>query len=407
MVYAIDREPIVNQHNKAVLDNAESVRDLIHQLKASLRSRYSQQHIIVTHEQLNSLVGLLQRAVPQFAGQVDVTEQASTLNASLTLPENPIGNFVNLKVVVEPGDKLNLERVSVGGVTLPGSLALFLFKTIGNMVTESEVASELVAHVEGVEMFPSSVMITVQPLDSLLKKLNTFKNGISVNKNEQLRLRTAYYLKHLTKIPVARNNPRLSLVNYMAPLFDEANRQSVIGEPADENAAAILALAVYTGHHRLANFIGDIQPSEKRAALPRFRPMLAGRRDLTQHFVLSAAIKILSDQGISAAIGEFKELMDRGRGGSGYSFIDLAADMAGVRFAELATDPDNATAFQKLISQNGSESLFFPSLDGLPEDLDKQKFVQDYGHVDSPKYKHTVEDIESRLEQLQVYQLGE
>ena len=107
-------------------------------------------------------------------------------------------------------------------------------------------------------------------------------------------------------MPVPRDDPRLSLVSYMAPLFAETIRQSSMQPHAQENAAAILALAVYTGHHRLANFIGDIQPSSERAALPRYRPVLAGRRDLTQHFVLSAGIKILSEQGVSAAIGEFK-----------------------------------------------------------------------------------------------------
>ena len=81
--------------------------------------------------------------------------------------------------------------------------------------------------------------------------------------------------------------------------------------------------------------------------------------------------------------------------------------MAGVRFAELATDPDNAEAFQKLIAQNGSERLFFPPLDGLPRDMNKQQFVDTFGHVDSPEYQRAVDDIEVRLEKLQVNQMGD
>ena len=406
-LYVIDREPLVAEHNKALLDNAESVGGLVNQLKASLRGRYSKQHIMITVDQLNSIVGLMQRAVPQFAGVIKVSGEESVFNASLTLPENPFGRYVNIEAVLHPGDKVNLDSVSVGGIPIPGSLALFALETAGNMMTESDVATELVAHVDRVQMFPSRILVTVQPLDSLLKKLNTFRSGISVSKNEALRLRTAYYLKFLSKMPVARNNPQLSLVSYLSPLFAETSRQSVIHNPEQENAAAILALAVYTGHHRFANFIGDIQPSSERAALPRYRPVLAGRRDLTQHFVLSAGIKVLSDQGVSAAIGEFKELMDRANGGSGYSFTDLAADMAGVRFAELATDPEFAREFQTILAENGSEQLFFPPLEGLPEDLNKQDFVSVFGHVDSPSYKSAVGDIAQRINGLEVYQLGE
>ena len=405
--YAIDNEPLVTEQNRAVLDNAESVGGLVNQLKASLRGRHSKQHIMITVDQLNSIVGLMQRALPQFAGQIQVDANESRFNASITLPANPLGQYLNIEAVLLPGNRVNLDSVTVGGIPIPGTLALYAMEMTGNYLTESDIASDLVAHVDRVQLFPSRMLITVQPLDGLLKKLNTIKSGISVSKNEQLRLRTAFYLKHLAQMPVARQNPNLSLVSYISPLFAEAQKQSAMREADKENAAAILALAVYTGHHRLANFIGDIQPNSDRAALPLYRPVLAGRRDLTQHFVLSAGIKVLSDQGVSAAIGEFKELMDRGKGGSGYSFTDLAADMAGVRFAELATDPVNAAAFQKMLAFNGSESLFFPPLDGLPQDLNKQQFVKVFGHVDSPSYRNTVDAIEQRIDQLQAYQLGE
>ena len=87
--------------------------------------------------------------------------------------------------------------------------------------------------------------------------------------------------------------------------------------------------------------------------------------------------------------------------------MDLAADMAGVRFAELATDPLFAEQVQKTLAANDTESLFFPPLDGLPEDLDKLQFVREFGHVDSPAYKRTVSDIEQRINKLAVYQLAD
>ena len=54
------------------------------------------------------------------------------------------------------------------------------------------------------------------------------------------------------------------------------------------------------------------------------------RIDLAQHFIASAAITSSINGQIAKAVGEEKELNDA-NGGSGFSFIDLAADKAGTR----------------------------------------------------------------------------
>ncbi len=50
---------------------------------------------------------------------------------------------------------------------------------------------------------------------------------------------------------------------------------------------------------------------ETRIVKGGLKPVLANRKDLSLHFIFSAAIKLLSEQGISVAVGEFKELMDK------------------------------------------------------------------------------------------------
>ncbi|MBN7827827.1 hypothetical protein J0A66_21590, partial [Bowmanella dokdonensis] len=106
----------------------------------------------------------------------------------------------------------------------------------------------------------------------------------------------------------------------------------------------------------------------------------------------------------SVAIGEFKELMDRAKKGSGFSFVDLAADMTGIRFAELATDPQTAERLQQTLAGLDSELLFFPSIDGLPEGFDKQAFKHRYQQVDSEAYKAELQEIQRRIGELALYQ---
>ena len=51
---------------------------------------------------------------------------------------------------------------------------------------------------------------------------------------------------------------------------------------------------------------------------------LSGRRDFVQHFSISAGMEVVGGERASRFIYELKEVLDS-RGGSGFSFTDLAA----------------------------------------------------------------------------------
>jgi hypothetical protein len=123
--------------------------------------------------------------------------------------------------------------------------------------------------------------------------------------------------------------------------------------------------------------------------------------------VFSAAIKLLSELGVSIAVGEFKELMDRGQGGSGYSFVDLAADLSGAHFAALAVNPKSAQQLQTIMANMADESLFFPNTDSLDEGLNSAEFTSKYQAVDSPAYLQAVELISARIDALPVSTAGQ
>jgi hypothetical protein len=150
--------------------------------------------------------------------------------------------------------------------------------------------------------------------------------------------------------------------------------------------------------------VGDVQPREGEVVRPKYKPVLKSRADLNQHFIFSAAIKILSEQGLSIAIGEFKELMDRSDDGSGYSFVDLAADFAGVEFAVAATNISSATFVQNILAGITDEKVFFPDIVGLPEGLSKSNFTRVFTEVDSPEYLKMVRNIKQRIATLPIHQ---
>jgi hypothetical protein len=173
------------------------------------------------------------------------------------------------------------------------------------------------------------------------------------------------------------------------------------GSAVLQNRASILALGISIGDERLARFIGLDHNSRwvRAGALLRHGTTLRKREDWSRHFCLSAALAVLEHPLVSDAGGLMKEQLDALTGGSGFSFGDLAADRAGVRFAASATHSDVAARAMQVRLQKGFvEDDFFPPFADLPENLTVEQFRRDYGGVGSQRYRQKVSEIETRLD---------
>ena len=177
---------------------------------------------------------------------------------------------------------------------------------------------------------------------------------------------------------------------------DNSHRTGAI-EP---NKAAILALGVILGEERVAEVAGrpiDIGLRPEMKALYR-RISVRGRRDLSRHFWVSAALAILSNETNSMSVGITKELMDATPGGSGFSFVDLTADRAGTLFSVAATRNVNAARYLQLKIREGvGISDFFPEIDGLPEGISRDDFQLKYGGLGGTETNRIVGEIDGRL----------
>lgn len=405
LITSIESRPLVVTNSGEQVKQAESVKKLMKQLSDSVKNRTNKQNIYITQDQLNSLVGFAQRAHGKINGQVHIKSSSTSILASYQLPKNPIGQYLNIDILLLPGPGIKVSHVKFGPINVPGRLALGSVIYLANWYTSSDIASQFVRQVESVSMNDRQIQLSVLPLDQFLKELNNIKRSGGSIDDEEMRLRTAYYLRQLSLLDVGKKSTPQSLAKYIGPMFTSAKRRSNFETAPKENEAAIMALAIYAGHHRFANFVGNVQPEKGKLALPNIIPRLGLRADLNQHFIFSAAIKILSEQGLSIAIGEFKELMDRGDGGSGYSFVDLAADIAGVEFAITATSPSSASIMQNILSGDIDESLFFPDINGFPEGLNKDEFRHRFTKIDSPEYLKMVRNIKQEIAELPIHRV--
>jgi hypothetical protein len=122
-------------------------------------------------------------------------------------------------------------------------------------------------------------------------------------------------------------------------------------------------------------------------------PTMRGRHDLAQHFFLSAYLTATMGSDAANAAGVAKELVDMNTA-SGLSFADLAADRAGVKFAEGVL---TGRFPLRLVAQGFSVSAFVPEVKDLPEGLSSADFVSQYGSVDENRFQKRLYEIDQRI----------
>ena len=154
----------------------------------------------------------------------------------------------------------------------------------------------------------------------------------------------------------------------------------------EQNRATFVALAMYTTLPDAGRLAGDAAQRVKACRLPSVKPILAGREDLAAHWSLSAALAVSLGDDIGGAMGEWKELSDSRLGGSGFSFVDLAADRAGLALARRAVAPETAAAIAARLRAATGEDLLPVRALALSEGLSERAFVEKYQTVDSAQF---------------------
>lgn len=184
----------------------------------------------------------------------------------------------------------------------------------------------------------------------------------------------------------------LALVKVLGPLFGDPERRSL-----DQRRAMLVILAAYLGEKGLTPILPEARdwPRPRRVSL-----IIANRHDSAQHFVISAAIAAWAGSPVANAVGLSKEI-DDSRGGSGFSFADLAADRAGTRFGEILSR--HGERLDRALQDGLSDRTLMPQLDDLPEGLPEAEFRRRFGSVDSPAYRKLADAIEARLDALPLY----
>jgi uncharacterized membrane protein (Fun14 family) len=254
------------------------------------------------------------------------------------------------------------------------------------------VASAILGVVVGFALMRSRIAIGALIGLTVLFLLGAASTGISDELDSAARMIGQKLLDQSDGIPSGDEG----FVAILHRAFEEAEENSNGIDAVFANKAAILALGVILGEEKVARVARrEIDPSYRpKINALRNRITLRGRHDLARHFWVSAALSVVSNEANATTIGKAKELMDSGPGGSGFSFVDMAANTAGIRLAVLATKNEiKAIEMRTRIQQTDDSLDICPPIDGLPEGMNAEQ----YGGIGGEGTRKLFADIRERV----------
>ena len=331
----------------------------------------------------------------QYVGSVarlNIDKGRAVIESTLKLPSNPLGRYLNLKLELNQTDKLpQIDRMMLGKLWVPGMLADILIKNrlaVIQPLIDWQTLNDMIRNVKFERRW---MTVTYRWQNNLPAKIS----GVFLSAQDQNRIEI--YQRRLSGLTHGGES-NLSLTELMQSLFQLAKDRSNNGEAIAENRAVILVLTFYANQMDLNKII----PQSKTWPRSTLRTVtLNDRDDFPKHYLVSAMLAAYAGTPLADAVGLFKEIEDS-RGGSGFSFNDIAADRAGTRMGELAISNEQRAKKIQMLMAAAKESDIMPVTTDLPEFMPEVEFKRRFGGTQGEPYRQMMEEIESRVSALPI-----
>lgn len=381
---------------------AAQSRAFVQRARAAARDTVGRAEVSASQKELTGLIATGARLIPSLRGRVNVQPDGMTAALSFQPPGLSSLGWVNAQVELGPSQGgIDLRAVRLGDIDLPPALALAVARTALDWTTSEDVGTLLLASVEEVRMQPRRLTIAADTGgagdDSLFARaVGGIREAAGLTGGEAAKA-------HYEAMAAAAADGRLPSQGSAAPwlrfALDRAAEAGASGDLAAraEARAALLALAAHCGDRSAIETVAGAMAPEGRVTSACEGTTLGGRPDLRKHFTLSAAFAAAGGASVSFGLGEVKELVDAGRaGGSGFSFDDIAADRAGIAFAQQAMEAGRG-GLGWMSGQLTSERAVMPSIAGLPSFMSEAEFEQRFGSVADERYLAQIKGIDARI----------
>jgi hypothetical protein len=393
LIQVIENEPKLHGRADLTPERIAQGKHLFEENDPSRIKSGSIAKVTLGQEELDLAVNYLANQYAGSGARLDIHKGQLIIESTVKLPANPIGRFLNLKLKLKQTNKLpQIDTLMLGKLSVPVTLADWLLNYGLSKIQPLADWKTFAGIIKNVEFDHQRVIISYRWQNDLPAKLR----GILLSPQDQQRIEA--YQRRLTEL-TQTSKSRLNLTELTKPLFQLAQDRSNIGAADAENRALILVLAFYINQKDFNNII----PQSKIWPHPTWRTVLLNERDdFPKHYLVSAMLAAYSGTPLSDAVGLFKEIEDS-RGGSGFSFNDIAADRAGTRMGESAVSRLRAKKIQRLMATAQERDMMPVTID-LPEFMPEAEFNRRFGGIEGAPYRQMMEKIEQRVGALPVNQ---
>ena len=400
--YSLHDAPLVNRPDPLSTEQITRVKVFINNNNISRFRSGETRSTSISEPDFNFFISyFLDRFNDQLHANAKLFENSIFLTSSLKLPTNPAGKYLNISAqFTKDEDSIIIDSLTIGKVHMPDFIARVLLQRIHNII--SERYNEYTIAINSITDFQFNrgiASIDYVWHSDLTKKI---KHRIATQVfPSKLHTRIVAYSHLLSRVSLTINESKPSLTSLLKPMFTHAIERSKSNDPVEENRALLITLGAHMLGKNIPRLLGD-----KSAPYIRYRHYyLHSRNDLSKHLLISSALTAMSDPEIAQVIGLEKEL-DDSNGGSGFSFVDLTADRAGVVLANMGlTSRNRAKILQQSLSQTQDESDFMPGITSLQEGIQEIDFKRAYGSTNSSEYNRVIRIIDQRIAQCSSYQI--
>ena len=322
LLYVIDDTAIT--HNNPALSNSDVQRAKEIVANTTLKTRKT---LSLSEKDLNLVLSYLLNNYIHSTSKITISKDVLHFKISLLLNNNDFGKYLNLsfKLIKQQGYPA-INSLQIGRIQIADEFADVILESIIKYTPLKDFYLLASQHIKDLQINTTGLTISyISTAD-----LNSQKKLSLSNSNYQP---VIFYQQHITKI-ISEHDPkwRLSLAELLQPLFKLAYHRSTFANAISENRAILIAVSTYVNKNEIQAFLPiDISPTTQK----QYPASLYRRTDMAKHFMASAVLAATGAGTLAQIIGQEKELIDA-KQGSGFSFIDLAGDRAGLRFGKTA-----------------------------------------------------------------------
>ncbi|WP_347987014.1 hypothetical protein [Methylomonas sp. AM2-LC] len=390
LCFALDNSPQIIVFQGLNREDIQRAKQLLH---VEPEQRESIKTLSLNQKDLNIAVSYLLDHFVENTSEISILPDKICLQIAIFVPENLWGRYLDIHFCLQQKqDTIRIKSFKIGEISIPDPAANILIPFVIQHTALNKYWLEMHQYVRDVRITPQTVEI------SYLGKIVDAAKQLAIQKHKEYP-NLHLYQQQINEI-VSQHNPewRLSLSEIIQPLFLSALHRSTEETAIQENRTIIIAVASYIYKNELRNYlpIGLVYSKE-------YLVFAYKRNDIPQHFIASALLTAVESKLLSQQVGIDKEVGDSQKG-SGFSFIDLSADRAGIRFGQQAVaSPEQARRFQEKVATIKDYTAILPDIEGLPEHMDELTFKEKYANVESESYKQMINLIDNRIAKLPIY----